>query len=451
MQHPVPPGLNWGYVLGSATLVAFIVQVVTGVGLAFTYVPAPNSAYETLQFISHQAILGNVVRGIHYFGASAMVIFIVFHLIQVFLTGGFKYPREVNWLTGTLLLLLTLGMAWSGQLLRWDQNAYWSIVVGAEYAGRVPLIGEQISAILLAGHTVGGATLTRFYATHVFLFPALIIATVGLHLYLVVRHGISEPPRPGERVSKANYFARYHEMLRTRGEPFWPDAAWKDVVAAVAIGAVVLLLAVVVGAPELAAPADPTNVQAYPLPDWYFVWLFAVLALLPPALENAFMIGFPVLMIVALLALPFVANGGERHWSRRPWAVFAVGISLLAIALLIREGYQAPWSPVMNPGALPASATQGLTGSAAAGAQVFTEKACHSCHVIDGSGGHRGPDLSDVALRLSRDQMIARILNGATNMPAFAGNIDPTELEQLVDFLATRRARPGFFTAPSGE
>jgi ubiquinol-cytochrome c reductase cytochrome b subunit len=131
--------------------------------------------------------------------------------------------------------------------------------------------------------------------------------------------------------------------------------------------------------------------------------------------------------------------------------VFTVGFSLLAIALLVREGYRAPWSPVMDPGPLPASVTQGLTDSAAAGAQVFTAKACHSCHAIGGSGGHRGPDLSDVGLRLSKDQLIARILTGATNMPAFAGNIDPAELDQLVDFLATRRARPGLFTAPSGE
>src|ERR687885_454983 len=171
IQHPVPRSVNWWYVFGSATLVAFIFQVITGVALAFTYVPAPNSAYDTLQFITHGALLGNVVRGIHYFGASAMVILIAIHAARVFLMGAYKYPRELSWLTGALLLLMTLGMAFTGQLLRWDQDAYWAVVVGAEQAGRVPLVGPWLVQIIVAGQTVGGGTLTRFYATHVFLIP----------------------------------------------------------------------------------------------------------------------------------------------------------------------------------------------------------------------------------------------------------------------------------------
>src|SRR5204862_7056009 len=205
------------------------------------------SAYETLQFISHQALLGNVVRGIHYFGASAMVILISVHAARVFLMGSYKYPRELSWLTGSLVLLLTLGMAFTGQLLRWDQDAYWAVVVAAEQAGRVPYLGPLLVQIVVAGQTVGGATLTRFYATHVFLFPAAMFVLIGVHLYLVVRHGISEPPSRTPVIDPTTYQARYHEILEKEGIPFWPDAAWKDVVFALAIGSVVLMLAIAAG------------------------------------------------------------------------------------------------------------------------------------------------------------------------------------------------------------
>ena len=160
-EHPTPR-TGWDYVLGSAALVAFTVQVITGVALAFSYVPAPISAYESLEFITHGALLGSLVRGIHYWGASAMVLLVACHAAQVFLVGAFKYPREVNWLSGTLLLVFTFGMAFTGQLLRWNQDAYWAVVVGAAQAARAPLIGNWLTGILFAGQTVGGATLTRF-------------------------------------------------------------------------------------------------------------------------------------------------------------------------------------------------------------------------------------------------------------------------------------------------
>ena len=139
--------------------------------LAFSYVPAPSSAYESLQFITDQALLGGIVRGIHYWGGSAMVVLIFIHMCRTYLMGSFKFPRELNWLTGVLLFGLTLGMAFTGQLLRWDQDAYWAVAVGANMAGRVPFLGNILAQVLIAGQTVGGATLTRFYATHVFLFP----------------------------------------------------------------------------------------------------------------------------------------------------------------------------------------------------------------------------------------------------------------------------------------
>ena len=196
-NHPVPPKTGWWYVFGSATLFAFILQVVTGIALSSSYITSTGEVYNSLQFITHQAFMGNILRGMHYFGSSAMVLLVGIHLIRVFLTGAFKFPREMNWLTGSVLLLLTVGMAFTGQLLRWDQNGVWTIIVGTEMAGRVPLIGNLLVNFILAGDTVGGATLSRFFSFHVFFIPAVIFGILGFHLYLVVRNGISEPAQAG--------------------------------------------------------------------------------------------------------------------------------------------------------------------------------------------------------------------------------------------------------------
>ncbi len=439
VEHPVPGNVNWWYVFGSATLVAFTVQVVTGVALAFSYVPAPNVAYDTLQFITHDAILGSVVRGIHAFGASAMVVLVFVHMVRVLIMAAYKYPRQLTWLIGVFLFLLTLGMAFTGQLLRWNQDAYWAVVVAAEQVGRTPLIGQILAQVVVAGQTVGGATLTRFYATHVFLIPALLFGLIGLHLYLVVRHGISEPPEAGQPVSRATYKQRYEELIHRRGIPFWPDAAWRDVIFALAVGSVVVLLAIFVGPPDLGAEADPTNIKADPRPDWYFVWYFALLALIPPGVENWFIIGFPLLVLVVALAIPFVAPFGERSPRRRPWVIAVVGLAVISIASLVATGDRAPWSPNFDPRPLPASVVQPLSGDARQGATLFEQKGCHNCHTIAGTGGQRGPDLTTVGNRLNREQLTWRILNGGNNMPAFGTALSPQDLSALVDFLSAMK------------
>jgi ubiquinol-cytochrome c reductase cytochrome b subunit len=439
LRHPVPPDVNWWYVFGSAALIAFVIQVVTGVALAFTYVPAPNAAYESIRFITEEAVGGRLVRGIHWFGASAMVILVVAHLAQVFLHGSYKFPRELNWLVGAVLLLLTLGMAFTGQILRWNQDAYWGTVVAAAQAARSPLIGDLLVQILLAGQTVGGATLTRFYATHVFLIPALMFGLIGLHLLLVLRHGIAEPPQAGHPVDPQTYQREYDDLLHRRGVPFWPDAAWRDVVFALVVGVVVVALAVFVGPPDVGEQADPTNLSTYPRPDWYFLWLFALLALMPPELEDWVILGLPLLAGLALFALPLLAPYGERSPRRRPWAVAAVVLPALAVAVLLRQGYAAPWSPVLPPPPLPADVTQPLSGSALQGAQLFHQEGCTACHAVAGTGGRRGPDLTRVGSRLTAEQLTWRILNGGTNMPAYGDTLQPQETESLVVFLGTRR------------
>jgi ubiquinol-cytochrome c reductase cytochrome b subunit len=442
ITHPVPKKLGWSYVLGSAVLVCFGLLIVTGVALAMSYVPSTDAAYESLQFITNQALLGRVIRGIHYFSAGAMVTLVFAHMVQVFLIAAYKYPRELTWLSGSILLLLTLAMAFTGQLLRWEQNAYWSIVVAASQIGKTPLIGGQLMQLILAGWTIGPATLTRFFATHVFLIPALIFLFLGTHLYLIVRLGISEPPRAGRPVDPRTYPAFYRELLR-RGEPFFPDSFWRDAVAALLVVAAVLALAVVVGPPALGEPPDPTLIQAYPKPDWYFLWYFALLALIPKAAETLVILGFPAVIGVVLLALPFLANRGERAPSRRPWAVAAVAFMFVAFVTLSVVGFREPWAPIIEgydqvpyPPDVQASLTTPALQRAAA---LFNAYGCHACHAIGPYGGQRGPALTYIGSDRSREYLVITILAGRGNMPAFGSAIPPTDLETLVDFLLTLR------------
>ena len=440
--HPVPRDAKWWYVFGSATLIAFVIQVVTGIALATAYVPSTQNAYDSLQYITHEAYFGYFLRGMHAFGAGAMVLIVGLHMAQVFLWGAYKFPREMHWLTGSVLLLLTLAMGLTGQLLRWDQNAIWTIVVVSQGAARVPLVGPLITQFILAGNVVGGATLTRFYAFHVFFIPALIFTFIGAHLFLVIRNGISESPKAGRPVDPKTYRKWYQDMLHREGVPFWPDALWRDTVAGVAVVIVCAILSIVVGPPQLDNPPDPTLIQAYPRPDWYFLWFFAALALLPRGWEAIAVIGGPLLLGILLFALPFVANKGERSPLRRPWSMAIVLIAVLMIGTLWISGERSDWSPILDAKLspeLPASVINSNDTAINHGAQLFHVKGCQSCHNIQGYGGYRGPNLSNVGNRLGEEQLTWRILYGGNNMPAFGRNITPTELKDLIAFLKSRK------------
>ena len=234
--HPVPPGAKWKHVFGSAALTAVIVQVVTGIGLLTTYVSSTGGAYESLRMISDKAPLGSLLRGMHYWGASAMVVMVTIHLCRVFLTGSYKFPREWNWTSGVVLLAATAAMAASGGILRWDQNAVWLLVQVAEMAGRVPLIGTCLAHFIIGGDVLGSYTLSRMFAAHVLILPILLAALAGLHLWLARRNGLSEPPVPGRGVDPATYRSDYRDMLRKEGVPrgatwcspwAWSSLCWR--------------------------------------------------------------------------------------------------------------------------------------------------------------------------------------------------------------------------------
>jgi ubiquinol-cytochrome c reductase cytochrome b subunit len=443
VEHPVPrKSASWWYIFGSGTLLTFIIQVVTGLVLASMYVPAPNDAYRSLIYITNEAPLGGVVRGIHNWGATLMIILIGIHMAQVFLFAAYKFPREVNWMSGVVLLAFTLAAAFTGQILRWDDNGVWTTTVLVKMVGHLPVIGVPLARFLLSGDVVNASTLSHFFIYHAAILPGLIIAVVTLHVFLVIRNGISEPPEEGRPVEPKSYRAWYRTLLQRDGVPFWPDVLWRDAVFAVLITIIVVVLAIFIGAPQLAQPPSPAIIDTNPRPDWYFLWLFSLLALLPPGVEFFILIGGSLLFFVIAFILPLIANRGERSPRRRPWALGVVVFGVALVGALTVLGLQAPWSPVFDTAPLPDNVVGVTSGPVAKGSQLFYDKGCQYCHEIaPGYGGYRGPNLTYVGDRLGPNELTWRIANGGVNMPAYASILSQSELSQLVAFLATRRSQ----------
>jgi ubiquinol-cytochrome c reductase cytochrome b subunit len=439
--HRVPTrSASWWYVFGSGAFVAFLLQIATGICLALTYVPAADEAYKSLQVLNHEQTLGWFLRALHGWGSNFMVALVLMHLIQVFLFGAFKFPRELTWMVGVVLLVATLGMAFSGQVLRWDQDAYWGLAIVSSIVGRIPLVGGQLVQIVLGGPIIAGETLTRFFALHVFVIPGLLIGLVGVHLLMVLKLGINDYPMPGRLVNKETYIAEYEAMVAKDGVPFVPVAFQKDLVFAGLLIFVLLVCAAVLGPIGPGGAPDPTIIQTVPRPDYFFLWIFSVAALMPPGIETFALLVGPLVGILYLLLLPLWAGVGEKSWRRRPVAVLVVVLAVLTFAVLTHLGNTSPWSPVMDAwSALPVPPNElaGRSPVERQGALVFQNKQCRNCHALGNEGGRRGPALDDVATRLTKDQLFRQVLQGGGNMPAYGTNLSPAEATALVSFLET--------------
>ena len=440
-EHPVPrETASWFYVFGSAALVVFVMQIITGMLLAVIYVPSAGEAWNSLQTLNHSIAFGWYIRALHGWGSNFMVAIVLIHMVQVFLFGAFKYPRELTWIVGVFLLLMALGMAFSGQVLRFDGDAFWGLGIGASICSRIPIVGPWMVHLLLGGPIIAGATLSRFFALHVFVIPGMLIAFVGLHLLMVLKLGINEWPMPGRIVRKATYIKEYHELTHKDGIPFVPGAVWKDLFFG---GCVLLTLAIVAAYFGPYGPSgrpDPTIIQTAPRPDYFFLWLYALLSLLPPKMETPALLIGPVIAILFLLLLPFIFGEGEKSWRRRPIAVLTILLVAVVFGTLTDLGGHVPWSPVMDAWSgdpIPQQFLQNRSALERQGALVFQLKQCHNCHSLGDEGGKRGPALDKVALLLTQDQLIRQVIQGGGNMPAYGKNLSPAEATALVAFLKT--------------
>src|SRR5450755_1765375 len=440
-KHPVPrETASWFYVFGSAALTVFAMQLLTGILLALVYVPSAAEAWNSLQNLNHSIAFGWYIRALHGWGSNFMVAIVLIHMVQVFLFGAFKFPRELTWIVGIFLLLMTLGMAFTGQVLRFDQDAYWGLGIGASIASRVPVLGPSVVHLLLGGPIIAGTTLSRFFALHVFVVPGLLIAFVGIHLLMVLKLGVNEWPMPGRVVRRATYVKEYHELTRKDGVPFVPGAVAKDLFFSGFILLCIAACAVYFGPFGPSGQPDPTIIQTAPRPDYFFLWLYAVLSLLPPSMETPALLIGPVIALGVLLALPFFSGEGEKSWRRRPIAVLTILLVAVALGTFTHLAGNAPWSPVMDAWSgdpIPARYLNGRTAKERQGALVFQAKQCHNCHALGGIGGQRGPALDRVAVELTRDQLIRQVIQGGGNMPAYGKNLSPAETTALVEFLET--------------
>jgi ubiquinol-cytochrome c reductase cytochrome b subunit len=293
---------------------------------------------------------------------------------------------------------------------------------------------------MLGGPIIAGATLTRFFALHVFIIPGILLLFACLHVWMVLKLGINEWPMPGRIVRRATYVAEYEKLTHDDGIPFFPGAFWKDFFFSGAVIAAVAVCAAVFGPYGPSGVPNPSIIQTVPKPDFFFLWIYAVLSYLPPNLETPFILIAPILAIALLLALPFFAGEGEKSWHRRPIAVLVLVTVAVLWGVFTNLATYTPWSPKMNAWSsdtIPAQYLQNLRPVERQGAVVFQSKQCRNCHSIGGRGGQRGPALDSVATRLTEDQLIRQVVQGGGNMPAYGKNLSPPEVTALVQFLAT--------------
>lgn len=417
LNEPIPGGASWNYVFGSATLFLFGLQVLTGMLLMVYYVPSTDHAYDTVRFIQDEVWGGWFIRGLHHWGASAVILAIGLHMLQVFFDGSYKKPRELMWIIGVVLLTLMLGFGFTGYLLPWDQNAYWATQVGINMVGSTPLIGDFLVKVLRGGETLGALTLSRFFAIHVAFLPAAIILGIMLHLFILRRVGPAGP----------------HDEARAKkgSETFYPRQVYMDSVVMLGVFVVVSTLTFFIEFP-LADRADPSDHSFIPVPEWYFLFHYQLLKYAPGALGPLATWLLPTLFFAALFLLPFWDRNPERNPASRP-ITLGVGMAFL-ITMFVLLGFslkQLYAVPKKDP-----SIDRGLG--------LVVQFGCKTCHRIHGEGGNLAPDLSFVADR--RPDRAWHIQHFKDPKSASPGSFMPTfplndkQLNDLTNYILTLKS-----------
>jgi quinol-cytochrome oxidoreductase complex cytochrome b subunit len=316
------------YYFGGIALFLFGIQVVTGTLLALYYQPTPEAAYKSVQFITSDVSFGWLIRSIHHWAANLMVLMVVLHLIRVFVQGAYKYPRELTWVFGMGLFMVTLGFGFTGYLLPWDQRAFWATVVGTEIAGGVPVIGEPLLLLLRGGTDVGAETMSRFFGIHVLVLPLALGGLLAVHLLLVHQLGIANPKRPEPRARTAGPDT---ERLR----PFYPNYILDELVAWYVVLAILVVLASLFPA-GLEGQANPLETPPHVKPEWYYLGVYQLLKVVPIKVVGILL---PVLGIALLVVWPFLDRSPEVLVRRRKIVVGAATLVLAGLVVLTVVGY----------------------------------------------------------------------------------------------------------------
>ncbi len=321
----LPPHTGWLHVFGSLAMLLFISQTLTGIMLLIYYRPTPDEAYKSIQFITGSVHFGWLYRQVHAWGASLMILALVFHMIRTFFMGSYKKPRELTWVTGVLLFLVTITFGFTGYLLPWNQIAFWATTVGTESANKVPVIGAWLQYFLRGGDSVTGETLSRFFVVHVIILPWILAGLIGVHLFLMRACNLATM----EDVDAEKKIPSEH------GIPFFPVHVAKEGVVAVFLVAVLVTLSVV--APwEIGEPANALSTPAHIKPEWYFLPSYQLLKYFEGeygAVIGIFACGVPFALLVFW---PFLDRGKARHPKKRP---IAVGLGLIGLLGALFLGY----------------------------------------------------------------------------------------------------------------
>lgn len=405
----VPASAGWPQVFGSVALFLFLIQVFTGILLSFNYAATPGEAYNSVSYIVRELMAGRMIRGLHHWGASMMLIVVVIHMLQVFIYGAYKKPREATWIAGVFLLLLTLAFGLTGYLLPWDNRAYWGTVVTTKIMGQAPLVGEYLQQLLGAQNGVGVITFSRFYSLHALLLPVTMMLLIGVHIILVRRHGVTPAPfdqRPARK--------------------FYPEQAFRDVIA-IFVAFVLLFTASLLFKVPLERLADPTDATYVPRPEWYFLFLFQSLKFFQGSLEPIGSVVLPNLAILVLICVPFLDRGRVRSVRERTVAMALVVVALAGWTALTAAAVRS------TPGATGTEATTAVqlgpsefSAEETAGLGYFRQERCEICHNLVEGEPKPGPNLAGEGGRRSADWMIRHFKNPSEMVPG--SNMPPIQL-----------------------